>query len=90
MLYPLPLLFGPARVRLGLCDPFLGLDRDGHGGQLGEPEPHALVADRRPDRLVRPLCRPEGGRRHRDGWARARVRRAPASRREWPKQKQIQ
>jgi hypothetical protein len=30
-------------------------------------KPYALVADRRPDGVLRPLCRPHGSRRHWDG-----------------------
>ena len=88
-LHTLPLFGRPAPVRLGLGNAFIGFGRNGQGGQLSEPEPQAVVADRRPDRLVGPLYRPQGGRRHRDGGL-ARTRRAPASRRGWPNQEQIQ
>ncbi len=40
---------------------------DRHSGQLGEPQPEALVADRRPVGFVWPLGRPQGGGCDRDG-----------------------
>ena len=63
----LPLFGRPSSVRLGLCDTFLGLGPNGHAGQLGQANPHALVADRRPDGVLRPLSRPQGGRHHGHG-----------------------
>jgi hypothetical protein len=67
LLHALPLLGRPAPARPGLCNPLLGLRRNGHAGQFGQAQPEALVADRCPGGILWPLCRPQSGRRHRDG-----------------------
>jgi hypothetical protein len=43
------------------------LGRMRHTGQLSQAHPASVIANGRPDRLVRPLCRPQDRRRHRDG-----------------------
>lgn len=58
---PVPLIAPPVSappMLLSLGDSLLRLWRDGHAGQLGEPQP--LVADRRPERIVRPPFGPRG------------------------------